>query len=88
MKTMHDFEFLKLLGKGTFGKVVLCREKQNNRLCAMKILKKYLIIEKVSIRFVFSARQMFNINIFSILRTKLFTLKPKRKLCAPSNILL
>jgi serine/threonine protein kinase len=44
---MHDFEFLKLLGKGTFGKVVLCREKQTNRLCAIKMLKKCLIIEKV-----------------------------------------
>lgn len=44
--TLHDFEFLKILGKGTFGKVILCREHSTKRLCAMKILKKSLIIEK------------------------------------------
>lgn len=44
--TLHDFEFLKILGKGTFGKVVLCREHCTKRLCAMKILKKSLIVEK------------------------------------------
>ena len=46
-KTLHDFEFLKILGKGTFGKVILCRERFTKRLCAMKILKKSLIIAKV-----------------------------------------
>jgi RAC serine/threonine-protein kinase len=37
---------LKLLGKGTFGKVMLCREKSTKRLYAMKLLKKSLIIAK------------------------------------------
>ena len=46
-KTLHDFEFLKVLGKGTFGKVVLCRERFTKRLCAMKMLKKNVIIAKV-----------------------------------------
>lgn len=45
---MNDFDYLKLLGKGTFGKVILVREKASGKYYAMKILKKEVIIAKVS----------------------------------------
>lgn len=44
---MNDFDYLKLLGKGTFGKVILVREKATGRYYAMKILRKEVIIAKV-----------------------------------------
>lgn len=48
---MSDFDYLKLLGKGTFGKVILVREKASGKYYAMKILKKEVIIAKVSPNF-------------------------------------
>ncbi|XP_060687280.1 RAC-gamma serine/threonine-protein kinase isoform X2 [Hemiscyllium ocellatum] len=44
--TMNDFDYLKLLGKGTFGKVILVKEKATGKYYAMKILKKEIIIAK------------------------------------------
>ncbi|CAN0248820.1 RAC-alpha serine/threonine-protein kinase-like [Petromyzon marinus] len=44
--TMNDFDYLKLLGKGTFGKVILVREKATGKYYAMKILKKEVIVAK------------------------------------------
>uniref|UniRef100_A0A8C2WXV0 non-specific serine/threonine protein kinase n=1 Tax=Cyclopterus lumpus TaxID=8103 RepID=A0A8C2WXV0_CYCLU len=44
--TMSDFEYLKLLGKGTFGKVILVKERSTGVHYAMKILRKEVIIAK------------------------------------------
>lgn len=47
LQTMSDFDYLKLLGKGTFGKVILVKEKATGMYYAMKILRKEVIIAKV-----------------------------------------
>ena len=44
--SMEDFELLKVLGRGAFGKVVLCREKTSKTMYAMKILKKTAVFQK------------------------------------------
>ncbi|CAH8495336.1 unnamed protein product [Schistosoma turkestanicum] len=44
--SVNDFRLLKVLGKGTFGKVILCQENETGHFYAMKILKKSVLIEK------------------------------------------
>ena len=44
--TIDDFDLLKVIGKGSFGKVMQVRKKDSNRIYAMKILKKAHIVER------------------------------------------
>lgn len=48
--TFENFEFIKVLGKGNNGKVILCREKAKGKLYAIKILKKENIIQSKDIK--------------------------------------
>lgn len=61
---MSDFDYLKLLGKGTFGKVILVKEKATGMYYAMKILRKEVIIAKVSASNIFNC---FGTALLSIL---------------------
>jgi len=46
---IKDFEKIKILGKGSFGKVILVRYRKNNELYALKILQKEMIRRKQQI---------------------------------------
>lgn len=41
---VEDFQILKVIGRGSFGKVYMVRKKSNDKIYAMKTLKKDFII--------------------------------------------
>ena len=64
--SIDDFEMLKVLGRGTFGKVVVAREKTTREVVAIKILKKDVIIAKVSLPSVLSVMLMILVNLTTL----------------------
>ncbi|EDR26281.1 cAMP-dependent protein kinase, gamma-catalytic subunit, putative, partial [Entamoeba dispar SAW760] len=44
--TQDDFELLKVIGRGSFGKVMMVRKKDDGRIFAMKILRKDIVKER------------------------------------------
>jgi serine/threonine protein kinase len=47
--TLEDFELIKCIGRGTFGKVFLVKCKRNDKLYAMKVIRKDIVIQHDSI---------------------------------------
>ena len=56
--TFENFEFLKVLGKGTYGKVVLCREKATSNLYSIKVIKKDMVIYNETIRQILTEKRV------------------------------
>ena len=55
---LSDFERIRVLGKGAFGKVLLVRNKLNRQIYAMKILKKNHVINKRQVAHTMSERHV------------------------------
>ncbi|KAG7158593.1 Serine/threonine-protein kinase Sgk1-A-like [Homarus americanus] len=56
--TPHDFEFLSVVGKGSFGRVMLARYLDDDKVYAVKVLNKKLIVRRNETAHVLSERSV------------------------------
>lgn len=81
IKTMDDFEIMKVLGKGTFGKVVMCREKDTKDIMAMKILKKDVIVAKDEIAHTLTENRVLQMTNHPFLTSLKYSFQTHDRLC-------
>lgn len=77
---LEDFELLKVLGRGSFGKVMLVRKKSDGKNYAMKILKKRAIIARNQVEHTKAERKILQSLQHPFLMTLRFAFQSKEKL--------
>lgn len=81
IKTMDDFVMMKVLGKGTFGKVVMCKEKETGAIMAMKILKKDVIVAKDEIAHTLTENRVLQMTNHPFLTSLKYSFQTHDRLC-------
>ena len=77
---LEDFELLKVLGRGSFGKVMLVRYRADGRKFAMKILKKKAIIARNQVEHTRAERKILESLQHPFLMTLRFAFQSQEKL--------
>eukprot|EP00456_Euglypha_rotunda_P048543 TRINITY_DN388_c0_g1_i7.p1 TRINITY_DN388_c0_g1~~TRINITY_DN388_c0_g1_i7.p1 ORF type:complete len:522 (+),score=125.71 TRINITY_DN388_c0_g1_i7:100-1566(+) len=77
---LEDFELLKVLGRGSFGKVMQVRKKTDGKVYAMKILKKRAIIARNQVEHTKAERKILQSLQHPFLMTLRYAFQSKEKL--------
>jgi len=77
---LDDFELLKVLGRGSFGKVMQVKKKSNGKVYAMKILKKRAIIARNQVEHTKAERKILQALQHPFLMTLRYAFQSKEKL--------
>jgi len=76
--TKDDFELLTVIGKGSFGKVMQVRKKDDGKIYAMKVLRKEAIIARKQVTHTKAEKSILQKNSASIYRSTPLRLPNKR----------
>ncbi|EDQ92160.1 uncharacterized protein MONBRDRAFT_34933 [Monosiga brevicollis MX1] len=79
--TIDDFDMLKVLGKGTFGKVMLAKDKSDGELYAIKVLKKEVILEKEEVEHTMTENTVLQSTNHPFLTTLKYSFQTNELLC-------
>jgi len=77
---LDDFELLKVLGRGSFGKVMQVKKKSNGKIYAMKILKKRAIVARNQVEHTKAERKILQALQHPFLMTLRYAFQSKEKL--------
>ncbi|XP_065174840.1 RAC-gamma serine/threonine-protein kinase-like [Sycon ciliatum] len=80
-RTIDDFEMLKVLGKGTFGKVMLGKDKHTGEVFAIKILKKEVIVAKDEVAHTMTENRVLQSASHPFLTSLRYSFQTKERLC-------
>lgn len=80
-KKLEDFEMLKVLGKGTFGKVFLAREKTTGEIFAIKVLRKDVVIQKEEIAHTMTEGRVLRMSRHPFLTRLHYSFQTEDRLC-------
>jgi len=76
--TKDDFELLTVIGKGSFGKVMQVRKKDDGKIYAMKVLRKDTIIARKQVSHTKSEKKYINENTTPLYREPKLRVPDKR----------
>lgn len=78
--TLDDFHLLKVLGKGTFGKVMLAKFKKTGEVVALKILKKEVIVAKDEVAHTLTENRVLRTMVHPFLTELKYSFQTKERL--------
>lgn len=78
---LEDFDLMKVIGKGSFGKVFQVRKKDNGQIYAMKVLNKKAIIKRGEVQHTLTEKNILKNLVHPFLVNLYFTFQTQDKLC-------
>ena len=78
--SLEDFSLIRVIGKGSFGKVTLVRKKDNSKIFAMKVLSKSNVVKRKQVEHTRTERRVLGVANHPFIVTLHYAFQTKDKL--------